>query len=38
VHLAGTETASEWNGYIDGAISSGQRAAEEVAAALASRR
>jgi monoamine oxidase len=34
VHLAGTETASEWNGYIDGAISSGERAAEELAAGL----
>ncbi|WGW11524.1 FAD-dependent oxidoreductase [Saxibacter everestensis] len=34
IHWAGTETATEWNGYIDGAISSGERAAEEVAAAL----
>ncbi|WP_236656102.1 flavin monoamine oxidase family protein [Streptacidiphilus jiangxiensis] len=34
VHWAGTETASVWNGYIDGAISSGERAAREVAAAL----
>lgn len=30
VHWAGTETASVWNGYIDGAISSGVRAAEEI--------
>lgn len=35
VHWAGTETASAWNGYIDGAISSGYRAADEVLAALA---
>ncbi|MET9955093.1 FAD-dependent oxidoreductase [Streptomyces sp. NPDC006339] len=34
VHWAGTETASEWNGYIDGAVSSGYRAADEVLAAL----
>ncbi|WP_037361833.1 flavin monoamine oxidase family protein [Amycolatopsis orientalis] len=32
IHWAGTETASVWNGYIDGAISSGERAAAEVAA------
>jgi monoamine oxidase len=30
IHWAGTETATEWMGYIDGAIQSGQRAAEEV--------
>jgi monoamine oxidase len=34
VHFAGTETALEWCGYIDGAISSGLRAAGEVLAAL----
>ena len=34
VHWAGTETAFEWCGYIDGAISSGERAAAEVMAAL----
>jgi monoamine oxidase len=34
VHWAGTETATRWTGYIDGAISSGERAAAEVAAAL----
>jgi monoamine oxidase len=33
-HWAGTETATYWNGYMDGAISSGQRAAAEVLAAL----
>ncbi len=32
VHWAGTETATVWNGYIDGAITSGRRAAAEVAA------
>ncbi|MEW1644069.1 FAD-dependent oxidoreductase [Streptomyces sp. NPDC091219] len=35
VHWAGTETATVWNGYIDGAISSGERAAAEVIDALA---
>ena len=35
VHWAGTETATEWCGYIDGALSSGLRAAAEVIAALA---
>ncbi len=30
IHWAGTETATVWNGYIDGAIQSGERAAEEV--------
>jgi len=34
LHWAGTETSSVWNGYIDGAIASGQRAAAEVLAAL----
>jgi monoamine oxidase len=34
LHWAGTETASVWNGYIDGALSSGLRAAHEVVAAL----
>ena len=29
VHWAGTETSSVWNGYIDGAINSGHRAAAE---------
>lgn len=35
VHWAGAETASRWNGYIDGAIESGHRAAEEVLSAEA---
>ena len=30
VHWAGTETATRWSGYIDGAIRSGERAAVEV--------
>lgn len=34
LHWAGTETATRWAGYIDGAIESGQRAAEEAARAL----
>ena len=34
IHWAGTETASVWMGYIDGAIRSGERVAGEVAAAL----
>jgi monoamine oxidase len=35
VHWGGTETASTWAGYMDGAVRSGERAAEEVAASLA---
>ncbi|MDO8185444.1 flavin monoamine oxidase family protein [Conexibacter sp. JD483] len=34
LHWAGTETATVWNGYLDGAIQSGERAAGEVASAL----
>lgn len=34
LHWAGTETAEVWNGYFDGALRSGQRAAAEVLAAL----
>ncbi len=34
IHWAGTETATYWNGYMDGAVSSGERAADEVRAAL----
>ena len=30
VHWAGTETATVWNGYMDGAIQSGERAAGEI--------
>ncbi|MGJ9423618.1 flavin monoamine oxidase family protein [Aeromicrobium sp. CF3.5] len=30
IHWAGAESATVWNGYMDGAISSGYRAAEEI--------
>jgi monoamine oxidase len=30
LHWAGAETATVWNGYMDGAVRSGERAAEEV--------
>lgn len=32
IHWAGTETATEWTGYIEGAIQAGRRAAQEVIA------
>ena len=32
IHWAGTEAASHWSGYIDGAVKSGIRAANEVLA------
>ncbi len=35
IHWAGTETADEWTGFLDGAVRSGQRAAAEVAVRLA---
>ena len=34
VHWAGTETATRWTGYMDGAVRSGERAAAEVRDAL----
>ncbi len=34
IHWAGTETATEWVGYMDGAVQSGDRAAGEVLAQL----
>jgi monoamine oxidase len=34
LHWAGTETATVWNGYMDGAVESGERAAAEVLAEL----
>jgi monoamine oxidase len=34
IHWAGTETATVWTGYVEGAIRSGQRAAQEVAVTL----
>jgi monoamine oxidase len=36
IHFAGAETSDVWNGYMDGAVRSGERAAAEVAAALRS--
>jgi monoamine oxidase len=36
LHWAGAETATVWNGYMEGAARSGHRAADEVLAALAS--
>jgi monoamine oxidase len=30
IHWAGTETATVWNGYMDGAVQSGERAASEI--------
>lgn len=35
VHWAGTETATKWTGYMDGAVRAGQRVAVEVADAIA---
>jgi monoamine oxidase len=35
IHWAGAETATRWMGYMDGAITSGERATEEVLNALA---
>ena len=34
IHWAGTETATVWNGYMDGAVQSGERVAIEVIDAL----
>ena len=34
IHWAGTETSTIWNGYMDGAVRSGERAADEVNAGL----
>ncbi|HEU4736125.1 MAG TPA: flavin monoamine oxidase family protein [Solirubrobacterales bacterium] len=34
IHWAGAETATVWNGYMDGAVQSGDRAGDEVLAAL----
>jgi monoamine oxidase len=34
IHWAGAETATVWNGYMDGAISSGERAAREAVEAF----
>jgi monoamine oxidase len=34
IHWAGTETATQWCGFMDGAVESGERAAREVVARL----
>ena len=34
IHWAGTETSTYWNGYMDGAVRSGRRAAAEVLAGV----
>ncbi len=34
IHWAGTETSNYWNGYMDGAVRSGERAANEALASL----
>ena len=34
IHWAGTETATRWCGYLDGAVSSGERAASEALASI----
>jgi monoamine oxidase len=34
LHWAGTEVATYWNGYMDGAVRSGEAAAKEVRAKL----
>jgi monoamine oxidase len=34
IHWAGAETATVWNGYMDGAVQSGQRAAQEALAGV----
>jgi monoamine oxidase len=33
VHFAGTETSDYWQGYMDGAVRAGERAAREILAA-----
>jgi monoamine oxidase len=35
VHFAGTESATQWQGFMDGAVESGERAAQEVIHVLA---
>ena len=34
IYIAGTETALEWTGYMNGAIEAGERAAREVCSVL----
>lgn len=37
IHWAGTETSTVWNGYMEGAVRSGERAAAEILASLEER-
>ena len=37
IHWAGTETATEWNGYMEGALQSGERAARETLTGMPAR-
>jgi monoamine oxidase len=37
IYWAGAETASEWSGYMEGAVQSGERAAREVLSTLGRR-
>jgi monoamine oxidase len=37
IHFAGTETADYWQGYMDGAVRAGERAAAEAGRALRTR-
>ncbi|WP_372508341.1 FAD-dependent oxidoreductase [Nocardia amikacinitolerans] len=34
IHWAGTETVSDWSGWISGAVEAGARAAAEISSAL----
>ena len=34
IHFCGTETATVWQGYMDGAVESGERAANEILTTL----
>ena len=34
MHHTGTETATEWSGFLNGAVQAGRRAADEIVAAL----
>lgn len=36
VHFAGTETATRWSGYMDGAIQAAERAVKEVITSVTS--
>jgi monoamine oxidase len=38
IHWAGTETATEWSGYMEGAVEAGERVAEEVLARVGQNR